>query len=230
LKIVLLGPVEHIAYAVFRSRHASGDTSTDRAGRPPRSGTGLYRIASIRVVGFPAASWVTKHRISTGHFDAKVRELISHVSQLHSLGLVEANHAWINASTALYWVAIAFVWHISPLGAFFFLAALQTVPDSLYQAARIDRAPAFKRFLHVALPHLRVEGLMTIAPIAPNPEDTRPVFRQLRLLRDHMRNEIPQCDWQQLSMGMTDDYRVAIEEGATIVRIGRAIFGERTYT
>jgi pyridoxal phosphate enzyme (YggS family) len=79
----------------------------------------------------------------------------------------------------------------------------------------------------VALPHLKVEGLMTIAPLAQNPEDARPVFRQLRLLRDHMRNEIPQCDWQHLSMGMTDDYRVAIEEGATIVRIGRAIFGER---
>ena len=81
----------------------------------------------------------------------------------------------------------------------------------------------------VALPHLRVEGLMTIAPIAQNPEETRPVFRQLRLLRDHLRNEIPQCDWRHLSMGMTDDFRVAIEEGATIVRIGRAIFGERVY-
>ncbi|HEU0000993.1 MAG TPA: YggS family pyridoxal phosphate-dependent enzyme [Ktedonobacteraceae bacterium] len=82
----------------------------------------------------------------------------------------------------------------------------------------------------VALSHLRVEGLMTIAPLVQNPEETRPVFRQLRLLRDHLRNEIPQCEWQHLSMGMTDDYRVAIEEGATIVRIGRAIFGERVYT
>ncbi len=91
-----------------------------------------------------------------------------------------------------------------------------------------DEAPHMARQI-VALPHLRVEGLMTIAPIAPNPEETRPVFRQLRLLRDHLRTEIPQCDWQHLSMGMTDDYRVAIEEGATIVRIGRAIFGERVY-
>ncbi len=82
----------------------------------------------------------------------------------------------------------------------------------------------------VALPHLLVEGLMTIAPLAQNREETRPVFRQLRLLRDHLRNEIPQCDWRHLSMGMTDDYRVAIEEGATIVRIGRAIFGERVYS
>ncbi len=89
-------------------------------------------------------------------------------------------------------------------------------------------APEMARHI-VALPHLRVEGLMTIAPIAPNPEETRPVFRQLRLLRDHLRNELPQCGWRHLSMGMTDDYRVAIEEGATIVRIGRAIFGERVY-
>jgi len=70
---------------------------------------------------------------------------------------------------------------------------------------------------------------MTIAPIAQNPEETRPVLRQLRLLRDHLRNDIPQSDWRHLSMGMTDDYRVAIEEGATIVRIARAIFGERVY-
>lgn len=90
-------------------------------------------------------------------------------------------------------------------------------------------APELARQI-VALPHLRVEGLMTIAPLAQNPEETRPVFRQLRLLRDYLRNEIPQCEWQRLSMGMTDDYRVAIEEGATIVRIGRAIFGERVYT
>jgi pyridoxal phosphate enzyme (YggS family) len=79
----------------------------------------------------------------------------------------------------------------------------------------------------VAMPGLLVEGLMTIAPIAQHPEDTRPVFRQLRLLREHLREVEPQSEWQHLSMGMTDDYRVAIEEGATIVRIGRAIFGER---
>ena len=79
----------------------------------------------------------------------------------------------------------------------------------------------------VALPYIQVEGLMTIAPLVEDPEQVRPVFRKLRLLRDRLRAELPACSWQHLSMGMTDDYGVAIEEGATIVRIGRAIFGER---
>jgi hypothetical protein len=79
----------------------------------------------------------------------------------------------------------------------------------------------------VALPGLDVEGLMTVAPLVENPEEVRPVFRTLRELRERLREEVPQSRWEQLSMGMTDDYPVAIEEGATIVRIGRAIFGER---
>ena len=95
---------------------------------------------------------------------------------MHSLGMVEANHAWVNEITALYWVAIAFVWHITPLGAFFFLAALQTVPDSLYQAARIDRAPAFKRFIHVTLPHLRPTVMIVLVAV------TAEAFRSFDLL------------------------------------------------
>jgi pyridoxal phosphate enzyme (YggS family) len=77
------------------------------------------------------------------------------------------------------------------------------------------------------LEHLEIQGLMTIAPLVDNPEEARPVFQALRELRDKLQNEVPRCSWQHLSMGMTDDYQVAIEEGATIVRIGRAIFGER---
>ncbi len=70
------------------------------------------------------------------------------------------------------------------------------------------------------MPNLEIKGLMTIAPLVRNPEEIRPVFRRLRELRDSLGLE-------RLSMGMTDDFEVAIEEGATIVRIGRAIFGER---
>ena len=70
------------------------------------------------------------------------------------------------------------------------------------------------------LPNLNVKGLMTIAPLVADPEEVRPVFRKLRELRDFLGLE-------HLSMGMTDDFEVAVEEGATILRIGRAIFGER---
>jgi len=70
------------------------------------------------------------------------------------------------------------------------------------------------------LPNLEVRGLMTVAPLAGDPEAVRPVFRRLRELRDAL-------GLRELSMGMTDDFEVAIEEGATMVRIGRAIFGER---
>ncbi|MBA2678399.1 MAG: YggS family pyridoxal phosphate-dependent enzyme [Ktedonobacteraceae bacterium] len=79
----------------------------------------------------------------------------------------------------------------------------------------------------VALPHLDVQGLMTVAPLVQDPEEVRPVFRHLHELNERLRQEVAGSLWQHLSMGMTDDYRVAIEEGATIVRVGRAIFGER---
>ena len=71
-----------------------------------------------------------------------------------------------------------------------------------------------------ALPNIDVLGLMTVAPMTNDPERVRPVFRWLRDLARSL-------DLPQLSMGMTDDFEVAVEEGATIVRIGRAIFGER---
>jgi PLP dependent protein len=70
------------------------------------------------------------------------------------------------------------------------------------------------------LPNLKVAGLTTIAPVADDPEEVRPIFRELRLLRDEFGLE-------HLSMGMSDDFEVAIEEGATLVRIGTSIFGRR---
>lgn len=79
----------------------------------------------------------------------------------------------------------------------------------------------------VSLPGVNVRGLMTMAPIVEQPEKTRPVFVALRELRDALANDFPASDWAELSMGMTDDYPIAIEEGATLVRIGRAIFGPR---
>lgn len=74
------------------------------------------------------------------------------------------------------------------------------------------------------MPHLRIQGLMTMAPIVPHPEEARPYFRRLRELRDALARQFPQVCWDELSMGMTDDFEPAVEEGATMVRIGRAIF------
>jgi pyridoxal phosphate enzyme (YggS family) len=79
----------------------------------------------------------------------------------------------------------------------------------------------------LALPHLTIRGLMTIAPWGTAPEAARPTFRSTLRLREALARRFPSADWAELSMGMTDDFEVAIEEGATIVRVGRAIFGER---
>lgn len=70
-------------------------------------------------------------------------------------------------------------------------------------------------------------GLMTVAPLAGDPETVRPVFRELRVLRDRLRADVAHEGFRHLSMGMSGDFEVAIEEGATIVRVGRAIFGDR---
>lgn len=81
-----------------------------------------------------------------------------------------------------------------------------------------------------ALPGLRVEGLMTIAPFVADPEENRPVFRKLRQLSVDIASEnIDNVFMNVLSMGMTNDYETAIEEGATMVRVGTGIFGEREY-
>lgn len=81
----------------------------------------------------------------------------------------------------------------------------------------------------LALRRLNVEGLMTIPPLAPAAEDSRRYFATLRELREQLQQEFA-LRLPQLSMGMSNDYAVAIEEGATLVRVGTAIFGERTKT
>ena len=77
-------------------------------------------------------------------------------------------------------------------------------------------------------PNIRVRGLMTMPPFFDDPEAARPYFRELRLLADQIRSEhLPGVEMTELSMGMSGDFEVAIEEGATLVRVGTAIFGER---
>ncbi len=95
--------------------------------------------------------------------------------------------------------------------------------ESKYGFAPADVPAAVEAI--ATLPGLRIAGLMTMAPMVPDPELARPVFVALRRLRDNLARRYPELELAHLSMGMTDDFEVAIEEGATLVRIGRAIFG-----
>lgn len=92
-------------------------------------------------------------------------------------------------------------------------------PEALRDAAAAARA----------LPHIRVRGLMCMAPHYEDPELTRPVFRKAHALWEELMKEFPRGEISILSMGMTNDFEIAIEEGATMIRVGTAIFGERDY-
>jgi PLP dependent protein len=79
------------------------------------------------------------------------------------------------------------------------------------------------------LPGIKLSGVMTMPPYFDDPENVRPYFRKTRMLRDYIREKLGQKDFSELSMGTSGDYRVAVEEGATFVRIGQAIMGQRFY-
>ena len=95
----------------------------------------------------------------------------------------------------------------------------------------ISEADAIQLVEEIAeLDNIRIMGLMTIAPYVENPEDNRMYFRKIKELSVDIRNKkIDNVSMDILSMGMTGDYQVAIEEGATMVRVGTGIFGERNY-
>jgi PLP dependent protein len=87
-----------------------------------------------------------------------------------------------------------------------------------------DLGPALEKMSQME--SLRVDGLMAMAPIAADPEQTRPVFAQLRALRDRFAHAAPGIELRWLSMGMSQDFEVAVEEGADLIRVGSALFRE----
>lgn len=97
--------------------------------------------------------------------------------------------------------------------------------ESKFGISRDEARPFFEKV--ILYPNINVLGLMTMAPEFPDPEGARPCFRSLRELRDEINSLKLTADSLQLSMGMTSDFEAAIEEGSDIVRIGRAIFGEK---
>ena len=92
----------------------------------------------------------------------------------------------------------------------------------------VEEFPEVRDFAST-LPHVRVRGLMCMAPFYDNPEDARPIFKVANALYENMKRFYPNGQIKYLSMGMTHDFEVALEEGANIVRVGTAIFGERVY-
>ena len=93
------------------------------------------------------------------------------------------------------------------------------------EAAWQELAGEFARLLE--LPQLQVRGLMTMAPFFDQPEPARPYFQRLRRFQAYLEKSLPQSDWAELSMGMSGDFTVAVQEGATLVRVGTAIMGVR---
>jgi hypothetical protein len=81
-----------------------------------------------------------------------------------------------------------------------------------------------------SLPSVKIQGLMTIPPFTEIGELARPYFKRLRGIRDQLKDKFPGLNFSELSIGMSADFEVAVEEGATLVRVGTAILGERTYT
>jgi hypothetical protein len=147
-----------------------------------------------------------------GHLQRnKARQVLPHLYALHSLdsaALVdEIDRRWSSGETPASRSQVRCYVEVNVAGE---TQKAGVVPSAV--SPLLDRASAS--------PALEVAGLMTVAPRVDDPEDVRPVFRELReLARAH--------GLTGLSMGMTEDYAVAIEEGATVIRVGRAIFGER---
>jgi pyridoxal phosphate enzyme (YggS family) len=100
-------------------------------------------------------------------------------------------------------------------------------PEETKHGCNPEEVESLARYI-LCKEHLKLEGLMTVPPYLENPEDVRPYFRRLREIRDSLQDKLG-IPLPHLSMGMSHDFEVAVEEGATIVRIGTAIFGERRY-
>ncbi|MBU4533996.1 MAG: YggS family pyridoxal phosphate-dependent enzyme [Firmicutes bacterium] len=143
----------------------------------------------------------------------KVRQLVGRVALIHSLDrwslAEEINRCAVKAD-----LEIAVLVQVNVTG------------EESKSGINPDETQSFLREL-AGFPLVRVEGLMTMAPYSVNPEQSRPIFRELRVIRDEARQKLG-LKLPHLSMGMSGDYLVAVEEGADIIRVGTAIFGQRT--
>ncbi len=152
-----------------------------------------------------------------GHLQRnKIKYIIDKVCMIHSVDSVRLAQAIDEAAGKL--------GIVMPV-----LVEVNVAGEESKDGIRPEETEDFVREISV-LPNIRVEGLMTIAPYTENPEENRPYFRKLsKLCVDIKEKNIDNVSMCSLSMGMTGDYEIAIEEGATMVRVGTGIFGERFY-
>ena len=149
-----------------------------------------------------------------GHIQSrKVRDVVGHFALVHSIDSLHLAEAFQRRAEAA-GVEVAALLEVNVARE---PQKYGFAPDEVMAAAAAI----------AAMSHLKLQGLMTMAPVVADPSEARPVFRALRQLRDALAQSLPEVEWRHLSMGMTDDFEVAVEEGATLVRVGRAIFGER---
>jgi pyridoxal phosphate enzyme (YggS family) len=183
--------------------------------RPEQGTTKIPEVANALQGKLP-----TWHMI--GHIQSrKARLVIEHFDFVHSLDSIKlAQKLSTQAISAGKELPVLLECNVSGETSKYGYQLAGWEQDLTLRAAFFDEVESL-----IALPNLAIQGLMTMAPIADDADEVRPVFVSLRALRDALRERFPQLAWPHLSMGMTDDFEVAIEEGATFVRIGRAIFG-----
>lgn len=153
-----------------------------------------------------------------GHLQRnKIKYIIDKVCMIHSVDSVRLAEA-ISAEAAKHGIVMPVLVEVNVAG------------EESKDGVRPEEAEPLIRQIST-LPNIRVEGLMTIAPYTENPEENRPHFRNLsKLCVDIRQKNIDNVNMCRLSMGMTGDYETAIEEGATMIRVGTGIFGERVYS
>jgi pyridoxal phosphate enzyme (YggS family) len=213
-----------------------------RAGRS-ESDVALMAVSKMHPAAAIAEAYAAGVRLfgenKVQEWDAKIAALpenILHTARFHLIGHLQSNKS---ARAAAIFAAIDTVDSLKIAERLNAAAAAlgRTLPVLIEvklssEASKHGVAPgAVSEILHAAslLPALQLRGLMTVPPFFDDPEDARPYFKQLRELRDSLNAVHPHTQLRDLSMGMSHDFAVAIEEGSTCVRIGTALFGKRTY-
>jgi pyridoxal phosphate enzyme (YggS family) len=196
--------------AVSKTQPAEAVSEAARAGQPLFGENYVQEFAAKAAAVTESVEW---HFI--GHLQSnKVRQLAGLVTMVHSVDRLS-----LARELDCQWAKLDRCCDV--------LIQVNVGGEASKSGTSLDEAVSLVRQI-AALPHLRIRGLMTMPPFFDDPDGARPYFRQLRQIAEEIRMlGVPGVEMKELSMGMSGDFEVAIEEGATLVRVGSAIFGER---